>query len=101
MGESKRTSYVVLKWVVPAPGIGGGWVVVGTFPSGGASQALRHAAEKLVAEGESGDGTYAAVPARSWSPTKLAVETTTKLRWHGTEVEQEAAPASGAYSDES
>lgn len=51
-----------------------GWEVVTTMAGSSAGQAVRKVAESK------GAGTYVAVPARSWQPLTVRVETETRLR---------------------
>lgn len=60
------TSYLVLRH----DDEGDGYVESGTYTAASATQAIRAAADKF------GDGHYVAVPARSWKPRSVKVETT-------------------------
>lgn len=67
--KTQTTEYVVLRQMPEGPI----WEEVGTASGMNAQQAI-----KQVAEGE---GTFIAVPARSWKPLTRKVETVTKDVW--------------------
>lgn len=70
------TEYVVLSRVgitdeVPPEK---GWREVGTFDARTGEQAIKQYVERTKA-----DGVFVAIPARSWTPVKVAVKTETRL----------------------
>ena len=66
------TSYIVLKAVND-----NGWVEEKTVPARSARSAIRI----VVTGGGKPDITYVAVPARSWQPVAVTVETKTQLKF--------------------
>ena len=71
------TDYLILRSVQ-----GGTWEVIGSMEARSARSAIR---ERIDGAGQSsehaGEGTYVAVPSRSWQPVKVAVETKTALKF--------------------
>lgn len=68
-------SYVVLGTVQP-----GAWHELGTVDAASAEGAARQTLEVLEAGGEELPARAVAVPARSWHPVAVALETQTRLR---------------------
>jgi hypothetical protein len=64
------TKYVVLRAIVETDGRSD-WATVGTVDASSSDDAIKQKAE---------EGTYVAVPARSWKPRKVAVETKPRVR---------------------
>lgn len=56
---------------------GGAWVEIGGTEARSAESAIR----LVVARSDDTEGEYVAVPARSWKPIKVSVETKTQLRF--------------------
>lgn len=69
-GNSTATEYVVLAQRIHGEEPVTEWRVVDKVPASGGEQAIKGL--------ELPDGVYVAVPARSWRPMNLAVETTRK-----------------------
>lgn len=67
------TDYLILKSVE-----GGTWEVVGSTEARSARSAIR---SRVDGKAETQEGTYVAVPSRSWQPVKVAVETKTALKF--------------------
>lgn len=65
-----KTRYVVLREAEEAPH---GWELLDAVVASSAETAIRAFAENL------GDGTYCAVPERSWTQRTVKVETTTRV----------------------
>lgn len=87
-GPKVKTTYIVLKGPVKAPANTAttsgpnGWTRVGEVEATSAEAAIRTHAENISTDGTTldGSGTYVAIPARSWKPTTVTVETKTTLK---------------------
>jgi hypothetical protein len=66
-----ETTYVVLRRNNESPG----WEDIGTIDGASAQQAIRNALNGRVVE-----GTYVAVPTRSWKPLQVSAVQTTVLK---------------------
>lgn len=72
-----QTTYVVLRRDTPA----GAWIDTGPrHTTRTTKQAIEQAVELRAEAGVATDGEYVAVPARSWRPVTVTVETKTTIR---------------------
>lgn len=69
---AERSSYLVMRLVEE-----GRWEPVKTVEAAFADAAIKAAAQK---NGKPEPGEYVAIPARSWKPRQVSVETETKVR---------------------
>ena len=80
MAENTGTQYVVLKQSKDAAGAPSWEVLSESFPGRSAGSVIR---DYLTTKGDGKGGVFVAVPARSWNPVTVTVETKTVLKLGG------------------